>query len=104
MIFPFTRMDNSMPEGYFLTNIESVCKDVECTFRIMKKRWQILNNGVYHCDIVTCKKIFVTCCCLNKFMLDLVERMTVRVGRGGRISKDGIWLLGQTDVEPKVTD
>ena len=38
-ICPFTRTSNSSPEGYFLTNIESVRKDVECTFGIIKKRW-----------------------------------------------------------------
>ena len=103
-ICPFTRRSNSSPEGYFSTNIESVRKDVECTFGIIKKRWRILNNGFYQRDIVKCDKIFVTCCCLNNFMLDLMERNNTRVGRGAPMGDDGIWLSGPRDVEPEETD
>jgi hypothetical protein len=62
-ICPFTRRSNSSPEEYFSTNIESVHKDMECTFRIIKKRWhtsslewelilESLNNEVNICPIV----------------------------------------------------
>jgi hypothetical protein len=50
-----------------------------------------------------CDKIFVTCCCLNNFMLDLMERTNVRVGRGSLMGDDGIWLSGPRDVEPEET-
>jgi hypothetical protein len=103
-ICPFTRTSNLSPEGYFSTNIESVRKDVECTFGIIKKRWCILNNGFYQREIVKCDKIFVTCCCLNNFMLDLMERTNVRVGRGSRMGDDGIWLSGPRDVKQEETD
>ena len=103
-ICPFTRTRVSSAEGYFSTNIESVRKDVECTFGIIKKRWRILNNGFYQRDMVICDKIFVTCCCLNNFMLDLMERTNVRVGRGSPMGDDGIWLSGPRDVEPEETD
>ena len=103
-ICPFTRTSISSPEGYFSTNIESVCKDVECTFGIIKKRWRILNNGFYQRDMVICDKIFVTCCCLHNFMLDLMEMSSVTVGRGAPMGDDGIWLLGSRDVEPEETD
>jgi len=78
--------------GFFSSNIESVRKDVECTFGIIKKRWRILNNGFYYRDIVTCEKIFVTCCCLHNFLLDLMERVDVRIGRGRPLHGDFIWL------------
>jgi hypothetical protein len=104
-ICPFTRTSISSPEGYFSTNIESVRKDVECTFGIIKKRWRILNNGFYQRDMVLCDKIFVTCCCLNNFMLDLMEKTNVRVGRGDPMGDDGIWLSGpRRYVEPEETD
>ncbi len=103
-ICPFTRRSNSSPEGYFSTNIESVRKDVECTFGIIKKRWRILNNGFYQRNIVKFDKFFVTCCCLNNFMLDLMERTNVRVGRGAPMDDDGIWLSGPRDDEPEETD
>ncbi len=54
--------------------------------------------------IVKCDKIFAACCCLNNFMLDLMERTNVRVGRGSPMGDDGIWLLGPRDVEPEETD
>jgi hypothetical protein len=60
--------------GFFSSNIKSVRKDVECTFGIIKKRWRILNNGLFYRNIGDCEKIFVTCCCLHNFLLDLMER------------------------------
>ena len=94
LISPYANADCASLEGYFSTNLESVRKDVECTFGILKKRWRVLNDGFYYRDINTCEKIFVTCCCLNNFLLDLMERNNVRVGRGGPIGDDGIWLDG----------
>ena len=51
-----------------------------------------------------CEKIFVTCCCLHNFMLDLMEITNVRVGCGSPMGDDGIWLSGPRDVEPEETD
>jgi hypothetical protein len=74
------------------SNIESVCKDVECTFGIIKKRWRILNNGLYYREIEICKKIFVTCCCLHNFLFDLMYRADVRVGHVRPLEGAFIWL------------
>ncbi len=43
-IMPYTLVSKSLLEGCFSANLESVRKDVECTFEILKKRWKILNN------------------------------------------------------------
>jgi len=92
-ICPYVSARNSTVEGYFSTNLESVRKDVECIFGILKKRWKILNNGFYYRDIVKCDKIFKVCCWLNNFMLDVKEDNTnVRIGRGRPIENDGLWL------------
>ena len=64
----------------------------------------MLNNGFFQRDMEKCEKIFVTCCCLNNFMLDLMEQTNVRVGRGSPMGDDGIWLSGPRDVEPEETD
>ena len=48
-------------KGYFSTNLESVRKDVECTFGILKKRWKILNHELLYRDISVCKNNIVTC-------------------------------------------
>ena len=37
-IFPYTHVDIASTEGYFSSNLESVRKDVECTFGILKKK------------------------------------------------------------------
>jgi len=103
-ICPFTRSNKSSAEGFFSTNIESVRKDVECTFGILKKRWKVLNNGFYQRDIKICEKIFVTCCALNNYLLDLMESSHVRVGRGAPDAGDGIWLSRPRDVDPEETD
>ena len=95
-ICPFTQASKASSEGYFSSNIESVRIDVECTFGIIKKRWRILNNGFFYRDIKVCKNIFVTCCWLNNFLLDVMERSTERVGRGAPIARDGIWLSSST--------
>ena len=95
-ISPYASADCASVEGYFSTNLESVRKDVECTFGILKKRWRILDDGLNYRDINTCEKIFVTCCCLNNFLLDLMERTSLRVGRGAPIGGDGIFLDGHT--------
>jgi hypothetical protein len=82
--------------GTLSINLESDQKDVECTFGILKKRWKVLNNGFHYSEINICEKIFVACCCLNNFLLDQLERNTVRVGRGLPIGDDSIWLDGHT--------
>jgi hypothetical protein len=66
-ICPYVGEPISTVEGYFSSNLESVRKDVECTFGILKKRWKILNNGLMYRNIKVCKSIFVTCCCLHTF-------------------------------------
>ena len=77
---------------------------MECTFGILKKQWRVLNDGFYYCDINICEKIFVACCCLNNFLLDLMERANVRVGQGVPIGDDGIWLDGHTTHTTNSTD
>ena len=102
-ICPYAGCENASLEGFFSTNLESVRKDVECTFGILKKRWQVLNDGLAYQDINKCERIFNACCCLNNMMLDQMERNTVRVGRGAPIGTDGIWLDGST-VATEATD
>ena len=49
-------------------------------------------------------KIFITCCWLNNFLLDLMERSTVRVGRGAPLADDGMWLSGRVEGEEERAD
>ena len=102
-IFPYTHMDVvANTEGYFSSNLESVRKDVECTFGILKKRWRILHYGLHYPDIKKCEKIFVTCCCLHNFLVDIMEWKVECVQRGGPIDQhDGLWLEGHTPPNPE---
>ncbi len=54
----------------------------------------MLSHSFTYQDIKICEKVFVTCCCLHNFLLDLMERSTVQVGCGYPIGDDGIWLSG----------
>ena len=101
-ICPYAGCENSSLEGYFSANLESIRKDVECTFGILKKRWQVLNDGLDYQDINKCERIFNACCCLNNLMLDQMGRNTVCVGCGAPIGTDGIWLDGNM-VAPEAT-
>jgi hypothetical protein len=102
-ICPYAGVENSSLEEYFSTSLESVQKDVECTFGILKKRWQVLNDGLHYRDIRTCERVFNACCCIHNLMLELMERNCVRVGCGALIGTDGIWLDGNT-VATEATD
>jgi hypothetical protein len=105
-ICPFKRADSATAQEFFTTNLESVRKDVECTFGILKKRWRILNSGFFYRDVKICEKIFLTCCWLNIFLLDLMDCQNVLVGRGAPLRDDGLWLLCPRDVgrDDNITD
>ncbi len=63
-ICPFMHAKKTTCEGYFSSNWENVCKDVECVLGNLTKQWKILDNRFKHLSIKTCSDIFVTCCCL----------------------------------------
>ena len=81
--------------------MESVRKDVECTFGILKKRWQVLNDGLHYGDIRTCDRVFNACCCMHNFMLDQMERNCVRVGSGAPMEQMVFgWMATQLQLKP----
>jgi hypothetical protein len=58
-IAPYAHADKTSMEGYFSTNLESVLKDVECMFGIIKKRFKVLDYGFKFWSMAICKKIFI---------------------------------------------
>ncbi len=64
-ICPDSKVESSTVKGYFLSNLESLQKDIECMFDILKKQQKILNDGLNYCNIQTCKSIFNACSCLQ---------------------------------------
>ena len=102
---PFKHEGCATQKGYFSSNLESVRKDVECLFGILKKRWKILEYGIHFPDIKVCKKLFFVCSILHNMMLDDGETRdnSVRVGRGGPLDDDAIWLRDMPDERSAAT-
>jgi hypothetical protein len=46
-------------------------KDVECTFGILKGRWRILKTGVRVYGVDKVDEIWLTCCALHNWLLDI---------------------------------
>ena len=107
LIFPYKHEPASSWKGLFSTKIESIRKDVECVFRIIKKRWKILDYGIRFSNMQVVEKVFTVCCMLHNNMLSEMEsrESDVRVGRGTPLEGGGIWLhrnncfVGDTDDE-----
>ena len=101
-ICPYKHQSLSTPEGEWSDNLESVRKDVECTFGILKKRWRILDHGLKFRSLRTCEKIFISCCILHNMMLNEAETNPPRANRGnGPYASDGLWIEGPSDMIPE---
>lgn len=60
----------SYEEIRFSEWLESMRKDVECTFGILKKRFTVLKHGIRLNSISECDKVWKTCCAIhNKLLL-----------------------------------
>ena len=51
--------------------IESMQKDVECAFGILKGRFRCLRYGIRLHGIHTCDKIWLICCALHNYLLEI---------------------------------
>ena len=68
LINPFGARSD-MAEVYWSEWLESVRKDVECTFGVLKARFRILRNGMrFHKKIVV-DAVMITCCILHNMLL-----------------------------------
>lgn len=65
---PFKRTDTRR-EVRFSAWLESMRKDVGCTFGILKGRWRILKSGIRVHGIETADQIWLTCCALHNWLL-----------------------------------
>ena len=94
-ICPYMRLEtNTTMELCFSANLESVRKDVECVFGILKERWNCLQQGFRFRNIKDCQEIFVVCCILPNLMLDEMTKddANSKIGHGICLPNDGIWL------------
>jgi hypothetical protein len=90
-------------KGYFNTNLESIRKDVECTFGILKKRWRILDYGFNYYCMKDCENV---CCILHNMLLELGETFGYQViaVRGQLFEGDGLWLEGPEELNERLAD
>ena len=51
--------------------MESMRKDVECTFRILKGRFRILKAGIRVKGVDAADKIWMTCCAIHNMLLEI---------------------------------
>jgi hypothetical protein len=51
--------------------LESMRKDVECTFGILKGRWRILKSGIRLHGVDSADKVWLTCCALHNMLIDI---------------------------------
>jgi hypothetical protein len=70
IFIPPYKRNNTKDALRWLQWLESVRKDVECTFGILKGRWRILKAGVRLHGSETCDKVFFTCCSLHNLLLE----------------------------------
>lgn len=105
LVCPFTEGAHGSRKRYFSDNLESVRKDVECTFGILKARWRILEYGLHYRDINRCGDVFMTCCCLHNMMLEFADVTSKidRVGRGAPLHGDAIYLEGPANAQRRRT-
>jgi hypothetical protein len=62
---PPLSVTNKIDETWWSRWVESMRKDVECTFGILKGRWRILKTGVRVYGVDKVYEIWLTCCALH---------------------------------------
>ena len=70
LICPFKDQPDGSSETEWSGLLESLRKDVECLFGILKKRFMILKHSVRFHDIETISDVFRTCCILHNMLLE----------------------------------
>ena len=70
LICPYKNQMEGCVEAKWSKNLESVRKDVECTFGILKKRFLFLKNPIQHHFPEGIEDAFVRCCCLHNLLHD----------------------------------
>ena len=71
---PPSKYSSSIAEIRWSQWLESMRKDVECTFGIMKKRFSILDKGIDIKRIEEADQVVLTCCALHNLLLKIDER------------------------------
>ena len=90
-IAPF-KTTTTVAELRFSEWIESLRKDVECTFGILKGRFRILKSGIRLHGVEAVDKVWKTCCALHNLLLEFDGRLN-----------DEEWLATDGEFDPQET-
>ncbi len=89
----------------FYTNLESMRKEVECIFGILKSCWGSLDRGFKHWKVKVCGDIFRTFTVLHNMMLTemVSEGRPLHLQQGHHLaSHGGMWLEGPSKMPQPV--
>ena len=64
-------VSNNINEIQWFKWLESMRKDVKCTFGILKGRWRILKSGVRLHGVDAVDSVWFTCCALHNWLLEV---------------------------------
>lgn len=78
------------PEIRWSEWLESMRKDVECTFGILKGRWRVLKTGIRLHGTEPADKIWATCCALHNWLLEVDGLDEPWDGQLGNIDTDDL--------------
>jgi hypothetical protein len=67
---------------------ESMRKDVECTFGILKGRWRILKTGIRLQSLSAVDDVWFTCCALHNMLLN-IDGLDIRWNEGVKSPYEG---------------
>ena len=70
-IIPPYSSTNKIDKTQWSRWVESMCKNVECTFGILKGRWRMLKTGVCIYGVDKVDDILLNCCALHNWLLDI---------------------------------
>ena len=70
LMFPFKHQPAGTDLEMWSSQIESVRKDVECVFGILKKRFLFLKHPIRIASAQKIERVFVTCCVLHNLLID----------------------------------
>ena len=78
----------SKKEGRWSKWAESMRKDVECTFGILKGRWRILKTGIRLQSLGAVDDVWFTCCALHNMLLN-IDGLDVKWNQGLKSPYEG---------------
>jgi hypothetical protein len=78
--------------------LESMRKDVECTFGILKGRWRILKSGIWLQGVKQVNNIWLMCCALNNWLLE-IDGLNAEWSEVSMPVSDWEGKLGDTNLE-----